>query len=284
MLKCFPSLFVHFVSCTPSCSGTLGEVYGLKMYQWQAILVITTDTERNDSCLDSSVLCVSASFLSASVLWWRGICTPNWVVLITTDHNWPGFSMQRTAMYLLESTTIIVTGPAHLSLWATTRFFSYKKRANPLSVFAMRARRSAMSVSVAAGDFNLDCKPQRTNRRTSGNRFPARSHSVRTEVQGTTWGWKSRLSDTTAKDKHFVWGFVCFLPAARWAELQQEPAGSPSQASGGDTLQRSPSSRTATTAPPSPDCQVTASLKEQAMNHHLCYLLLINAKNIKSNR
>lgn len=48
---------------------------------------------------------------------------------------------------------------SHLSLWPTTRFFSYKKRANPLSVFAIRARTSAMRVSVASGDFNLACKP-----------------------------------------------------------------------------------------------------------------------------
>lgn len=52
----------------------------------------------------------------------------------------------------------------HLSLSARTRFSSYKKRANPLSVFAMRARTSAMSVRVAAGGFNLAYKPQRTNR------------------------------------------------------------------------------------------------------------------------
>lgn len=71
---------------------------------------------------------------------------------------------------------------AHLSLWATTRFFSYKKRANPLSVFAMRARTSAMRVSVAAGDFNLACQPERINRQKLPRRF-RNQHRPRGHVQ-----------------------------------------------------------------------------------------------------
>lgn len=66
---------------------------------------------------------------------------------------------------------------SYLSPWATRRFFSYKKRANPLSVFAMRARTSAMRVSVAAGDFNLACKPRRINRRNYPTQLQTRGES-----------------------------------------------------------------------------------------------------------
>lgn len=42
---------------------------------------------------------------------------------------------------------------SNLSPPATTTFFSRRKSSNPLPVFAIRARTSAMRVSVAAGDF-----------------------------------------------------------------------------------------------------------------------------------
>lgn len=59
----------------------------------------------------------------------------------------------------------------HLSPWAATTFFSCKRRANPLSALAMRARTSAMSVSDAAGGFILAWKPQKKKRGINNQRL-----------------------------------------------------------------------------------------------------------------
>lgn len=111
---------------------------------------------------------VISSGLICSLCRSRRICYANltlhWSLLAESGKCNLFITIKNTKLHFVFDRTSITA--SHLSLWAITRFFSYKKRANPLSVFAMRARTSAMSVSVAAGDFNLTWKPHRNKQTT----------------------------------------------------------------------------------------------------------------------